>query len=192
MEKLLFPTKPKPTSLVEPDFFDIHQSLKHKGVTLQLLWAEQAAVHGEFTYRYSQFCQLYREWRMKQRRSMRQVHRAGEKTYIDYCGPTMPIADSATGEVLSAQVFVAVLGASSYSYAEATMSQCLSDWIASHQRTFRFFGGVTELLIPDNLRSGVTKADRYFPQINATYKEMAAHYQTAILPARAKKPKDNV
>ena len=117
---------------------------------------------------------------MKQRRSMRQVHRAGEKTFIDYCGPTMPVVDFTTGEIHPAQVIVAVLGATSCTYAEATMSQDLYDWIASHQQAFRFFGGVSELLILDYLRSAVTRADRYFPQINETYSEMAAHYCTAI------------
>ncbi|WP_117319733.1 IS21 family transposase, partial [Chromatocurvus halotolerans] len=118
------------------------------------------------------------------------IHRAGEKTFIDYCGPTVPVICRQTGEMRTAQVFVAVLGASSYTYAEATWSQALPDWIASHQRAFRFFGGVTELQIPDNLRAGVTDPNRYTPQINATYAEMAAHYHTAILPARPRKPKD--
>ncbi len=126
----------------------------------------------------------------RQRRSMRQVHRAGEKLFIDYCGPTVPIINQATGEVRQAQVFVAVLGASSYTYAEATWSQALPDWIASHQRAFQFLGGVPELLVPDNLKSAVTRACRYESQLNTTYAEMARHYQVAVLPARPYKPKD--
>ena len=190
IERLLFPAVQKPSRFVEPDYFRIHQELKRKGVTLQLLWAEHVAVHEDAAYRYSQFCHRYRQWRKQQRRSMRQVHRAGEKTFIDYCGPTVPVVCRQTGEMRPAQVFVAVLGASSYTYADATWTQSLPDWIASHQRAFRFFGGVTELLIPDNLLAGVTDANRYTPQINTTYAEMAAHYATAVLPARPRKPKD--
>jgi transposase len=118
------------------------------------------------------------------------VHRAGEKLFIDYCGPTVAVVDASTGEVREAQIFVAVLGASSYTYAEATWTQALPDWIGSHQRAFAFFGGVPELLVPDNLRAAVTKADRYAPEPNATYLELARHYGTAILPARPYKPKD--
>lgn len=190
LEALLFPAKTPPARFAEPDCFQIHQELKRKGVTLQLLWAEYVEVHGEKAYRYSQFCHRYRQWSTKQRRSMRQVHRAGEKLFIDYCGPTIAVVDRNTGEIRTAQIFVAVLGASSYTYAEATWSQSLPDWIASHQRALRFIGGVPELLVPDNLRSAVTKADRYAPKINETYAELAAHYQTAVLPARPYKPKD--
>lgn len=143
LEAKLFRTQTTPSRLVEPDFAQIHQELKRKGVTLQLLWAECAERHGENTLRYSQFCHRYRQWRQAQKRSMRQVHRAGEKLFIDYCGPTVPIVDRTTGELCQAQVFVAVLGASSYTYAEATWSQTLPDWIASHQRLipvhFRLF-----------------------------------------------------
>jgi transposase len=190
LERLLFPITPKPSRFAQPDYFQVHQELKRKGVTLQLLWAEHIAVHEEEAYRYSQYCHHYRQWCKAQRRSMRQIHRAGEKTFIDYCGPTAPVICRLTGEVRRAQIFVAVLGASSYTFAEATWSQSLGDWIASHQRAFRFFGGVTELQIPDNLLAGVTDANRYTPVINATYADMAAHYQTAVLPARPRKPKD--
>lgn len=190
LEHLLFPPQAKPSRFIQPDYFQIHQELKRKGVTLQLLWAEHVAVHEEQAYRYSQYCYHYRQWLKTQRRSMRQIHRAGEKTFIDYCGPTVPVICRNTGEVRGTQIFVAVLGASSYTYAEATHSQSLPDWIGSHQRMFRFFGGVTELLIPDNLLAGVTDANRYTPTINATYADMATHYQTAVLPARPRKPKD--
>ena len=190
LERLLFPPAQRPTRFAEPDCAYLHQELKRKGVTLQLLWGEYAATHGERALRYSRFCDHYRTWRAAQRRSMRQLHRAGEKLFIDYCGPTVPVVDAATGEVRAAQIFVAVLGASSYTYAEASWSQSLPDWIASHQRALRFLGGVPELLVPDNLRAAVSKACRYSPEPNATYAEMAAHYGTAILPARPYKPKD--
>ena len=176
--------------LVEPDYASIHQELKRKGVTLQLLWSEYANVHGEEAYRYSRYCDLYRDWAGKQKRSMRQRHTVGERLFIDYCGPTAEIIDSGTGEIRNAQVFVAVLGASNYTYAEATWTQGLSDWIASHQRAFRFFGGVPRLLVPDNLRSAVKKPCRYAPEPNDTYLELARHYGTAIVPARPYKPKD--
>lgn len=121
---------------------------------------------------------------------MRQTHRAGEKLFVDYAGHTLPVIDPRTGEIRSAQIFVAVLGASNYTYAEATWSQSLPDWIGSHQRCFSFFGGLPELVVPDNLRSGVTKAHRYEPDLNPTYLEMATHYGVAIVPARVRKPKD--
>lgn len=190
LEALLFPAKTPPSRFAEPDYFQIHQELKTKGVTLQLLWAEYVERYGDKARRYSQFCHHYRLWRGRQRRSMRQVHRAGEKVFIDYCGPTVPVVDRSTGEMRKAQVFVAVLGASSYTFAEATWSQSLPDCIASHQRMLAFYGGVPELLVPDNLKAAVTRADRYTPQINETYAELAAHYQTAVLPARPYKPKD--
>jgi addiction module HigA family antidote len=163
LEALLFPALQPSGRLVEPDYFQMHQALKHKGATLQLLWAEYVAVHGERGYRYSQYCNRYRQWRDRQKRSLRQVHLAGDKLFIDYCGPTVPIVDRHTGEIRAAQVFVAVLGASSYTFAEATYTQSLPDWIASHQRALAFFGGVPALLIPDKLLSAVTVADCYEP-----------------------------
>lgn len=190
LERVLFPPQTSPPRFVEPDGFAIHQALKVKGVTLQLLWAEYVAVHGKHAYRYSQFCHHYRQWRRRQKRSLRQHHRAGDKLFIDYAGPTVPIIDQRTGEIAGAQVFVAVLGASSYTYAEATWTQALPDWISSHQRALRFFGGVPKLLVPDNLKAAVAIPDRYEPGINRTYADMAAHYGTAVLPARPFKPKD--
>jgi transposase len=183
LEALLFPARQPSNRLIEPDYFQMHQALKRKGVTLQLLWAEYVAVHGERGYRYSQYCNRYRQWRDRQKRSMRQVHIAGEKLFIDYCGPTVPVVDRHTGEIREAQIFVSVLGASSYTYAEATYTQSLPDWIASNQRAPKFYGAVPALLVPDNLLSAITLADRYEPGINATYAEMAAHYGTAVLPA---------
>jgi transposase len=174
----------------QPDFPAIHQELKRKGVTLQLLWEEYAALNPETAYQYSWFCELYKEWRQHLRVSMRQTHRAGEKLFVDYAGQTVAVVDPATGEAHDAQVFVAVLGASNYTFVEATWTQSLPDWISSHVRAFDFFGGVPELIIPDNLKSGVTRACRYEPDLNPTYAEMAAHYQVAVMPARPRKPKD--
>lgn len=184
------PVQESSSARAKPDCFELHTELKRKGVTLRLLWEEYAAVHGPAAYRYSRFCEYYQRWRACQKRSMRQHHIAGEKLFIDYCGPTVDVVDSTTGEVRHAQVFVAVLGASNYTYVEATWSQGLGDWIASHVRALAFFGGVPRLLVPDNLKSAVSKADRYTPQINPTYAELARHYGTAILPARPYKPKD--
>jgi transposase len=171
------------------DFADIHHQLKRKGVTRQLLWEEYSASHPA-GYGYTQFCVLYRDWRSRLKLSMRQTHRAGEKLFVDYCGPTVPIVNVATGEVREAQVFVAVLGASNYTYAEATWTQSLPDWIGSHTRAFAFFGGTPQLIIPDNLKSGVTRACRYEPLLNTSYAEMLAHYGTAAMPARPYKPRD--
>ena len=140
--------------LASPDFALVHQELKRKGVTRLLLWQQYAATHERSAYCYSQFCDLYRRWRMQHRSVMRQVHRAGEKLFVDYCGPTVNIVNAATGEVRTAQVFVAVMGASNYTFAEATWTQSLSDWIGSHVRAFAFLGGVPQLVIPDNLKSG--------------------------------------
>lgn len=141
LEQLLFPVAKTPVRLVEPDFPTIHQELKRKGVTLHLLWSEYAIAHGERAWRYTQFCHHYKQWRGRQKRSMRQLHRAGEKLFIDYCGPTVPIVDSSTGELREAQVFVAVLGASNDTYAEAIWTQSLPDWIGSHQRPFQKLTG---------------------------------------------------
>ena len=136
------------------DWAQVHQELKGKGVTLQLLWEEYKAREPR-GYGYSRYCELYQQWRDRADRTMRQVHVAGEKLFVDYCGQTVPVIDAESGEVREAQVFVAVWGASNYTYAEATWSQGLSDWIGSHVRAFEFSGGVPEAVMPDNLRSGV-------------------------------------
>ena len=139
---------------------------------------------------YSRFCQMYRAWAAKLDVVMRFEHRAGEKTFVDYAGHTVGVVDRETGELREAQVFVAVLGASNYTYAEATWTQTLPDWTASHVRAFEFYGGCSELLIPDNLRSAVSRAHRYEPDINPTYHDLARHYGVAVLPARVRKPRD--
>lgn len=173
-----------------PDWPAIHQELKRKGMTKQLLWEEYTGQHPNRCYSYSQFCDRYRHWYDQRKRSMRQTHKAGEKCFVDYCGPTVPIINASTGELRQAQVFVGVLGASNYTYAEATLTQSLPDWLGSHVRMFQFFGGCSELVIPDNLRSGVSKACRYDPQLNPSYQQLAEHYQLAVVPARPYKPKD--
>lgn len=189
LERLLFPPPPSVPASERPlpDWSEIHRELKRKGVTLQLLWQEYKEAHPE-GYQYSRFCDLYRAWAGALDLPMRQNHKAGEKLFVDYAGQTIPVVNRLSGEIQEAQVFVAVLGASNYTYAEATWTQSLPDWIASHVRAFAFIGGVPELIIPDNLRSGVSSACRYEPDINLTYQEMASHYGVAILPARVRKP----
>jgi transposase len=167
----------------------IHRELKRPGVTLRLLWEEHRAAHPE-GYGYSRFCELFRAWEGRLSPTMRQSHVAGEKLFVDYAGTTLDVIDGTTGEVLNAQLFVAALGASSYTWAEATWTQGLGDWIGSHTRAFVFFGGVAGMLVPDNLKSGITKACFYDPEVNRSYAEMAAHYGTAIVPARPYKPRD--
>ena len=173
-----------------PDWPTIHQELKRKGVTKQLLWEEYAQQYPNRCYSYSQFCDRYRHWRSLQKRSMRQSHKAGEKCFVDYCGPTVPIINTHTGEIRQAQVFVGVLGASNYTYAEVTWTQSLPDWLGSHVRMCTYFGGTSAIIVPDNLRSGVSKACRYDPEVNPAYQQWAEHYQVAVVPARPYKPKD--
>tara|TARA_R110002167_G_scaffold64548_1_gene182624 strand:- start:4964 stop:5911 length:948 start_codon:yes stop_codon:yes gene_type:complete len=175
-----------------PDWATMHQELKRKGMTKQLLWEEYTQNYPNRCYSYSQFCDLYRAWCKRQKRSMRQQHKAGEKCFVDYCGPTVPIISPSTGEIRQVQVFVAVLGASNYTYAEATLSQSLPDWLHSHVRMFEYFGGTPEMVVPDNLKSGVTTACRYDPELNPSYQQLAEHYQVAVMPARPYKPKDYV
>jgi len=191
LEALLFPhSRVLVTAYAPPDFELIHQELKRKGVTLQLLWEEYSAAHPGGAYRYSQFCVHYHRFRDSLKRSMRQVHRAGDKLFIDYSGHTVPIIAVQTGEIRRAEIFVAVLGASSYVYAEATWTQQLPDWIDSHVRTFEHMGCVAALLVPDNLKSAIRSACRFEPEANSTYADMARHYGCAILPARPYKPRD--
>jgi transposase len=141
-------------------------------------------------YQYSQFCHLYQQWAGRVDLVMRHQHRAGDKLFVDYAGHTIPIYDRAGGVCWQAELFVAVLGASNYTFAEASESQRLACWIGSHVRCLEFLGSVPALLVPDNLRSGVRKSHRYEPLLNRTYAEMAAHYGTAIMPARAHRPRD--
>jgi transposase len=173
----------------QPDWAAVHRELRRPGVTLQLLWEEHRAVRPD-GYGYSRFCELYRAWEARLSPAMRQSHIAGERMFVDYAGTTLEVIDASTGEARTAQLFVAALGASSYTYAEATWTQGLSDWIGSHTRTFAFIGGVAAMVVSDNLRSGITKACFYEPAVNRSYAEMAAHYNTAIVPARPYRARD--
>lgn len=174
----------------QADWSKVYEELKNKSVTLQLLWEEYKVSHPEKHYRLSQFCELYRRWKKKLDVSLRQTHKAGEKLFVDYAGQTVSVTDPVTGEVRQAQIFVSVLGASNYTFCEATWDQSLESWTDSHIHAFEYFGGVPEIVVPDNLKSGVSKACRYEPDLNPTYHEMAVHYGTAVIPARARRPKD--
>jgi len=190
LENLLFPPLERnPEEAIPlPDFEKVHKELKRKGVTLHLLWEEYLEQHTN-GYKYSRFCILYKEWADTRDLWMPQQHKAGEKIFIDYAGLTMPIT-LANGQVHKAQIFIGTLGASNFTYVEATMTQNLSDWTGSHVRMFSYFGGVSELLVPDNLKAGVTACHRYDPEMNHTYLKLAEHYQCAIMPARVRAPKD--
>jgi transposase len=176
--------------LEQPDWAAVHRELRRNGVTLSLVWEEYRAAHPDDGYGYSRFCELYRRWEGRLSPSMRQHHVAGERAFVDYAGDTLEIVDGGTGEMRRAQIFVGVLGASSYTYAEATWTQSLPDWIGAHVRMLAFFGGSPEQLVSDNLKAGVTKACFHEPRINRTYAEMAAHYDAAVIPARPYKPRD--
>jgi transposase len=190
LERRLFGTAAPSSSHAAPDFATVKRELAVKGVTLQLLWLEYKELHLD-GYGYSQFCHLYRTWRRHQSVVMRHDHKAGEKLFVDFPGVTIPIYDERDLTVsFRAELFVAVLGASSYLFVEALRSQQLEHWVTAHVHAFEFVGGCPEVVVPDNLRSAVTKAHRYEPDLNATYQEMAAHYGVAIIPARPYKPRD--
>ena len=172
-----------------PDWPRLHAELRRPGVTLLLVWEEYRAGQPE-GYGYSRFCSLYAQWRGRLSPTMRQTHPAGERLFVDYAGQTVEVIDGLTGEVRQAQIFVAALGASNFTYAEARWTQALPDWIGCHVGAFAAFGGVTRQLVCDNLKAGVTAACRYEPGISRTYQEMASHYGTAVLPARVRRPRD--
>jgi len=191
LENLLFSVTDKSVSAERrmPDMQYLYRELRRKSVTMQLLWYEYKQANPD-GYQYSQFCNLYRKWVKKLDLTLRQEHRAGEKLFIDYAGQTVSIVDPKTGEITEAQIFLAALGASNYTFAEASSSQDLPSWIKSHVHAFEFFGGVTQILVPDNLKAGVTNPCRYEPDINPTYQDLAEHYGTTVIPARSGKPKD--
>jgi transposase len=191
LEARLYPAPAGPGSVVRamPDCAKLHQELRRAGVTLQLLWLEYREVHPE-GYQYSQFCERYRRFAKKLSPSMRQVHRAGEKAFVDFSGKKPALADRRTGEIIPAELFVGVLGASGFIYAEATRSQDLLSWIAAHVRMVEWFGGAPEIFVPDNLRSAVTSSCRYEPTVNRTYADFAEHYNAVVVPARVYRPKD--
>jgi transposase len=193
LEARLFPPRP-PSSVPRPlpDWSEVHREMKERkrtGVTLQLLWLEYKEREPE-GLQYSQFCELYRRWRGTLDRVLRQEHVPGDKTFVDYAGQTVPVVDRYTGEVREAEIFVGVLGASNFTYAEASWTQDLHAWIGAHVRMFAYFGGVSRLIVPDNLKSGVREACYYDPDVNPTYHDLALHYGTAVLPARKQKPRD--
>ena len=191
LEGKLFPPASRPANArrPEPDWADVHQELRRKGVTQMLLWQEYRSAHPD-GFEYSWFCDHYRVFRAAVDVVMRQTHRAGEKLFVDYAGQTVDVVERSTGAVRCAQIFVAVLGASNYTFAEATWTQALPDWIGSHVRAFQFFDGVSEIVVPDNLKSGVSKAHLYDPDLNPTYQDLAGHYGVAVIPARVRAPKD--
>lgn len=191
LESALFPRLPPSTvPRAEPDWSWVHRELaRHKGVTLQLLWLEYKQVHAD-GYQYSRFCERYSAWRSRLDVVMRQPYRGGEKAFVDYAGPSLPIVDPDTGEERDASVFVGALGASSYTFVDVTWTRTLPDWISSHVRMFEFWGGVVELLIPDNEKAGVRDACYYEPDLNRTYHDLATHYGTTVLPARPRSPRD--
>ncbi len=174
---------------VRPDCAYVHRELKRDGVTLQLLWEEYAQVHPS-GYRYTQFCEIYRQWAKRLRPSMRQVHRAGEKTFIDFSGKRPRLVDRRTGELRPVELFVSVLGASSFTYAEATETQQLPDWVDAHIRMVEYFDGATTLWVPDQLKSAITRPCRYEAGVNRSYEDLAAHYGAVVIPARPRKPRD--
>lgn len=192
LETLLYPPAKKipPEDQGEIDWVYIHQELKRKAVTLMLLWQEYRQKY-PYGLGHSWFCERYREWTGQLDLWMRQSHKVGEKCFVDYTGMKMPVVvNQRTGETREAEIFVAALGASNFTFAEATWTQQLSDWISSHVRAFEFFGGVSEIIVPDNLKSGVNKAHRYEPELNLTYQNMAMHYAIAIIPTRISAPQD--
>jgi transposase len=173
----------------QADFAHVHRELVRPGVTRMLLWQEYKAAHPD-GWQYSIFCERYRRWLQTQEPVLRQQHTPGDKLFVDYAGHTIGVTDRCTGEVKPAQIFVAVLGASNYTYAEATWTQSLPDWIGAHVRALDYIGGVPRAIVPDNLKSAVTRAHRYEPELNPSYQEFAEHYGVAVLPTRVRKPRD--
>ena len=181
--------KPGRRKLPEPDWSVVAREMKRKHVTLQVLWEEYIAEHPD-GYRYSRFCDLFRGWEGRLPLTMRQSHGGGEKLFIDYAGDKVPVIDRQTGEIRDAHIFVAVMGGSSLSFAYATWTEQMGDWVDSHNAAFAFFGGAPQLLVPDNAKVAVIKACRYDPMVNRSYTDMARDYGTAVLPARPRKPRD--
>jgi transposase len=191
LEARLFtrPTMPPARHRALPDWAALHQELKKPGVTLTLLWQEYRARHPH-GYAYSQFCERYRQWARRFKPSMRQVHRAGEKLFVDFSGKRPHLIDPTTGEEVAVELFVGVLGASGLIYAEATRRQDLPSWIGAHLRMLEYFHGSSAVWVPDQLKSGVTTASRYEPEINRTYVDLARHYGAVVIPARPATPTD--
>lgn len=173
------------------DFSAMVEELKLPGVTLTTLHEEWAAITpNEQLVGYSQFCRRFERFQESLQISMRRIDTYGEVAYVDYSGKTAKFTDPTTGITHDVQIFVGVLGGSGYTYCEATLTQNLRDWIDSHVRMFAFFGGVPRVVVPDNLKSAVSKADRFSPVINASYNGMCSHYGTYVIPARVGEPRD--
>ena len=190
LEALLYAPQPRVIEIPLPDFAHIQRELTRPSVTRLLLWQEYKAQHPN-GLQYTAFCVQYRKWLQRSVEPvMRFEHRAGDKSFVDYAGQTVGIIDRHTGEIREAQIFVAVLGCSNYTYAEASWTQTLADWLGAHVRALTFFGGAPAAFVPDNLKSGVDKPHRYDPDLNRAYAEFAEHYGVAILPARVRKPRD--
>lgn len=188
-DKLFLPLKENVVERPQPDCEWLHCELRKKGVTLRLLWREYRDTYPA-GLGYTQFCHYYQQYKKSITPVMRQAHKAGEKCFVDYAGMKMSWVDMTTGEIHEAEIFVGCLGASQFTFVEATSTQQLHDWIQSHVHMFEYFGGVSEILVPDNLKSGVTSAHRYDPDININYQHLGEHYCVAIVPARAATPKD--
>lgn len=189
LEARLYPKAPSQAGRPQPDFAEVHAELSRPGVTRWLLWQEYKARHPD-GWQYSVFCDRYRRWLATQDPVLRLEHAPGEKLFVDYAGQTVPVIDRYTGAEHAAQIFVAVLGHSNYTYAEASWTQQLSDWLGGHVRALDYFGGVPQVIVPDNLKSAVNRAHRYEPELNPSYQDFAEHYGVAILPARVSKPRD--
>jgi transposase len=187
--RLYRPAMLRSSHQLAPDFALVHQELKRAGVTLQLLWEEYARGNAQ-AYKYTSFCVKYRKFAQSLKRSMRQVHIGGEKLFVDYAGQTVPLIDPATGEITAAQIFVATLGASNYTYACATARQTTADWIGAQVRALEYFGGSPRLVVPDQARALIKYPDRYDPEPNRTYEEFANHYSCTVLAARPGHPRD--
>ena len=186
LEQRLFVARECPRDHAQPDYANLHRELQRKGVTLTLLWEEYRAEFADrHTYSYSQFCENYRQFARQLKRSMRQIHRAGEKLFIDYAGPTIALTDGSR-----AHIFVAALGASSYTFACATPRETMADWLTSTAKALSFIGGVPQLIVPDNPKAMIANANRYEPRSNDTVLDFARHYGTSVLPARARHPQD--
>jgi transposase len=185
----LYPQTPTAPRYPTPDFPTIQAELAQKGVTRMLLWQEYKARHPDGC-QYSAFCRDYDAWLGEQDPVMRFEHTPGDKLYVDYAGKTMAVVDRQTGEVQVAQIFVAAFGASHYTYVEASLTQTVADWLGAHVHALEYFGGVPRAIVPDNLKSGVSRACRYEPDLNPSYQDFAEHYGVAVIPARVRKPRD--
>ena len=193
LEEKLFPQRSISISHKLPDYEQIHKEMAKSGVTLSLLWneyCENSRLNNEIPFMYTQFCKYYRDYASTAKATMHINHKPGEQMEVDWAGQTAGIIDTDTGEIIPAYVYVAVLSSSGYSYVEAFLSQDQESWIAAHVNAYRFFGGVTRILVSDNLKTGVERTGWYTPVINRIYHEMAEHYGTAVIPARVRKPKD--